>query len=104
MVAVEEGEGDVKQHKMVSELYYVDYKRILKLKMLDKLGRKETAKVLYTFFEALPANPAPVSIERLRARLNLKSSVSVQNTGKRRKESVADRRGSTGKFNSKSWV
>ncbi|TNS45297.1 RepB family plasmid replication initiator protein, partial [Escherichia coli] len=64
---------EIQPQKQLSELYYVDYKRILKLKMLDKLGRKETAKVLYTFFEALPANPAPVSIERLRARLNLKS-------------------------------
>ncbi|EJK6171531.1 TPA: RepB family plasmid replication initiator protein, partial [Escherichia coli] len=71
---------EIQPQKQLSELYYVDYKRILKLKMLDKLGRKETAKVLYTFFEALPANPAPVSIERLRARLNLKSSVSVQNS------------------------
>ncbi|HAK1687439.1 TPA: RepB family plasmid replication initiator protein [Escherichia coli] len=70
----------IQPQKQLSELYYVDYKRILKLKMLDKLGRKETAKVLYTFFEALPSNPAPVSIERLRARLNLKSSVSVQNS------------------------
>ncbi|TGH99018.1 RepB family plasmid replication initiator protein, partial [Escherichia coli] len=30
----------IQPQKQLSELYYVDYKRILKLKMLDKLGRK----------------------------------------------------------------
>ncbi|HCT5116551.1 TPA: replication initiation protein, partial [Salmonella enterica] len=39
-----------------------------------------TAQALYTFIESLPAKPAPVSLARLRARLNLSSrNVSSQN-------------------------
>ncbi len=39
---------------------------------------------LYTFIESLPRDPAPISLARLRARLNLKSPVFSQNQTVRR--------------------
>lgn len=64
----------------LAELYRFDHKVLLQLKVINKLPRKETAQALYTFIESLPAKPAPVSLARLRARLNLSSrNVSSQN-------------------------
>jgi len=64
----------------LKELYQFDHKVLLQLKVINKLPRKETAQALYTFIESLPARPAPISLARLRARLNLNSaSVSSQN-------------------------
>ncbi|HCS8181743.1 TPA: RepB family plasmid replication initiator protein [Klebsiella variicola subsp. variicola] len=64
----------------LSELYRFDHKVLLQLKVINKLPRKETAQALYTFIESLPPKPAPVSLARLRARLNLSTrNVSSQN-------------------------
>lgn len=64
----------------LTELYRFDHKVLLQLKVINKLPRKETAQALYTFIESLPPNPAPVSLARLRVRLNLSSkNVSSQN-------------------------
>lgn len=64
----------------LSELYRFDHKVLLQLKVINELPRKETAQALYTFIESLPTKPAPISLARLRARLNLStSSVSSQN-------------------------
>ena len=64
----------------LKELFQIDHKVLLQLKVIQKLPRKETAQALYTFIESLPANPAPVSLARLRARLHLgNKSISSQN-------------------------
>lgn len=60
-------------------LYACEYKVLLKLKVLKFLARKETAQALYLYLEALPSNPAPVNIRRLRERLNLTSRIAFQN-------------------------
>ncbi|HDG9776718.1 TPA: RepB family plasmid replication initiator protein [Raoultella planticola] len=61
------------------ELYQFDRKVLLQLKAIHALKRKESAQALYTFIESLPRDPAPVSLARFRARLNLKSPVFSQN-------------------------
>ena len=58
----------------LSELYKFDHKVLLQLKVINKLPRKETAQALYTFIESLPSKPAPISLARFRARLNLSSN------------------------------
>lgn len=64
----------------LSELYRFDHKVLLQLKVINQLPRKETAQALYTFIESLPTKPAPISLARLRARLNLSTNnVSSQN-------------------------
>ena len=64
----------------LSELYRFDHKVLLQLKVINKLPRKETAQALYTFIESLPTKPAPISLARLRTRLNLSTNnVSSQN-------------------------
>ncbi|EJV1665075.1 TPA: replication initiation protein [Proteus mirabilis] len=70
----------IKPTPELAELYSVDYKKILKVRTLEKLGRKETAKALYLFLEALPENPYPISMQRLKDRLALKSASNVQNS------------------------
>ncbi|EOH1034919.1 RepB family plasmid replication initiator protein [Salmonella enterica] len=62
------------------EVYYSEYKVLLKLAALKKLARKESAQALYIYLEGLPAQPLPIKIERLRERLNLTSTVGVQNS------------------------
>lgn len=47
-------------------------------------GDQKSAQALYTFIESLPRDPAPISLARLRARLNLKSPVFSQNQTVRR--------------------
>lgn len=66
------------------ELYQFDKKVLLQLKAINALKRRESAQALYTFIESLPQNPAPISLARLRARLNLKSPVFSQNQTIRR--------------------
>lgn len=66
------------------ELYQFDRKVLLQLKAINALKRRESAQALYTFIESLPRDPAPISLARLRARLNLKSPVFSQNQTVRR--------------------
>ncbi|MDW9215140.1 RepB family plasmid replication initiator protein [Escherichia coli] len=54
------------------------------LRRLMPWKRRESAQALYTFIESLPWDPAPISLARLRARLNLKSPVFSQNQTVRR--------------------
>jgi len=63
----------------IFELYQFDRKVLLQLRAINELSRKESAQALYTFIESLPPNPLPVSLARLRARLNLTSRVITQN-------------------------
>lgn len=63
----------------IFELYQFDKKVLLQLRAINALSRKESAQALYTFIESLPSNPAPVSLARLRARLNLTSRAITQN-------------------------
>ncbi|CAJ0993648.1 RepB family plasmid replication initiator protein [Pantoea sp. Nvir] len=66
------------------ELYQFDRKVLLQLQAINLLKRRESAQAIYTFIESLPKNPAPISLARLRARLNLKSPVFSQNQTVRR--------------------
>lgn len=66
------------------ELYQFDRKVLLQLQAINVLKRRESAQALYTYIESLPKNPAPISIARLRARLNLRSPVFSQNQTVRR--------------------
>ena len=61
------------------ELYSIDHHVLLKLNVLSKLNRNETAQCLYAYFSALPKDPFPISFKRLRERLCLTSSVKEQN-------------------------
>lgn len=63
----------------IFELYQFDKKVLLQLKAINLLSRKESAQALYTFIESLPPDPIPVSMARLRARLNLTSRLITQN-------------------------
>lgn len=66
------------------ELYQFDRKVLLQLKAINVLKRRESAQALYTYIESLPKNPAPISMARFRARLNLRSPVFSQNQTVRR--------------------
>ncbi|BAH83489.1 RepB family plasmid replication initiator protein [Candidatus Ishikawella capsulata] len=61
------------------ELYNFDHKVLLHLRAISFLKRKESSQALYTYLESLPLNPGPVSISRLRLRLNLSSKITTQN-------------------------
>lgn len=63
----------------IFELYQFDKKVLLQLRAINALSRKESAQALYTFIESLPQSPAPISMARLRARLNLTSRTITQN-------------------------
>lgn len=63
----------------IFELYQFDHKVLLHLRAINALSRKESAQALYTYIESLPSNPAPISLARLRARLNLTSRLITQN-------------------------
>ncbi|MBG6249473.1 MULTISPECIES: RepB family plasmid replication initiator protein [Enterobacterales] len=63
----------------IFELYQFDKKVLLQLRAINELSRKESAQALYTFIESLPTDPAPISMGRLRARLNLTSRTVTQN-------------------------
>lgn len=63
----------------IFELYQFDKKVLLQLRAINELSRKESAQALYTFIESLPSDPAPISMARLRTRLNLTSRAITQN-------------------------
>ncbi|WP_404882814.1 hypothetical protein [Klebsiella pneumoniae] len=44
------------------------------------MNGEQVTQALYTFIEALPPNPIPVSIERFRKRLSLTSRPALQNS------------------------
>ncbi|PLS99275.1 hypothetical protein CYD87_28900, partial [Klebsiella pneumoniae] len=66
------------------QLYQLDRKLLLQPPAIPALTRRESAQPLYTYIEFLPRDPAPISLARLRARLNLKSPVFSQNQTVRR--------------------
>lgn len=70
---------EIKAEPKLFELYHMDRRVLLRLKAIDALHRKESAQALYTYIESLPLNPAPISMKRMRDRLNLTSSVYTQN-------------------------
>ncbi|EHF4936894.1 RepB family plasmid replication initiator protein [Enterobacter hormaechei] len=70
---------EIKAEPKLFELYNMDRRVLLRLKAIDALQRKESAQALYTFIESLPQNPAPISMKRMRDRLNLTSNVYTQN-------------------------
>ena len=70
---------EIEAEPKLFELYDMDRRVLLRLKAIDALPRKESAQALYTFIESLPQNPAPISMKRLRDRLNLTSSIYTQN-------------------------
>lgn len=61
------------------ELYNEDNLTLLRKKPLNALPRKESAQAIYTYLASLPANPIPLSFERLRKRLLLPSALGEQN-------------------------
>ncbi|EFM17755.1 RepB family plasmid replication initiator protein [Pantoea sp. aB] len=61
------------------ELYAFDHKVLLQLKAIQALPRKESAQALYVYIESMPNGFIQISLERLRERLNLTSSISAQN-------------------------
>lgn len=61
------------------ELYAFDHKVLLQLKAIQALPRKESAQALYVYIESMPNTHLQISLERLRERLNLTSSISAQN-------------------------
>jgi len=56
------------------DLYRLDHQILVSLRVLTQLPRAEVAQCLYLFFTSLPANPHPVSFERLRERIRLEST------------------------------
>ncbi len=70
---------ELKADPKIFELYQFDKKVLLQLRAINELSRKESAQALYTFIESLPPDPAPISLARLRARLNLTSRTITQN-------------------------
>lgn len=63
----------------IFELYQFDRKVLLQLRAINELSRKESAQALYTYIESLPQDIKPISMARLRARLNLTSRAITQN-------------------------
>ncbi|MDE9446854.1 hypothetical protein KKJ04_14885 [Xenorhabdus bovienii] len=61
------------------ELYNEDNLTLLRKKPLSALPRKEAAQAIYTYIASLPAQPLPLTFERLRARLLMPSSKGEQN-------------------------
>lgn len=76
---VNEDVVEIKAEPKLFELYQMDRRVLLRLKAIDALQRKESAQALYTYIESLPLNPAPISMKRMRDRLNLTSNVYTQN-------------------------
>ncbi|MDS1916380.1 RepB family plasmid replication initiator protein [Enterobacter asburiae] len=70
---------EIKAEPKLFELYHIDRRVLLRLKAIDALQRKESAQALYTYIESLPQNPAPISMKRMRDRLNLTSNIYTQN-------------------------
>jgi len=57
------------------ELYTIDYQVLISLSVLTKLPNSEAAQCLYLFFASLPQNPLPVSLGRMRKRLQLNMAI-----------------------------
>ncbi|WP_338885687.1 MULTISPECIES: replication initiation protein [Xenorhabdus] len=58
----------------LKDLYDIDLKRVLKLKVFPAIKRDEVAKAIYIFLEGLPNNQVQVvSFDRLMKRLNMRS-------------------------------
>ncbi|MCW1829944.1 RepB family plasmid replication initiator protein [Enterobacter asburiae] len=70
---------EIKAEPKFFELYHMDRRVLLRLKAIDALHRKESAQALYTYIESLPQHPAPISMKRMRDRLNLTSNIYTQN-------------------------
>ncbi|HDG9776739.1 TPA: RepB family plasmid replication initiator protein [Raoultella planticola] len=70
---------EIKAEPKLFELYHMDRRVLLRLKAINALQRKESAQALYTYIESLPQNPVPISMKRMRDRLNLTSNVYTQN-------------------------
>lgn len=70
---------EIKAEPKLFELYHMDRRVLLRLKAIDALQRKESAQALYTYIESLPQNPVPISMKRMRDRLNLTSNIYTQN-------------------------
>jgi len=75
---------EIQADPKIFELYQFDKKVLLQLRAINELARKESAQALYTYIESLPSDPAPISMSRLRARLNLTSRPITQNATVRR--------------------
>lgn len=93
--AMYDGEADLVElmaDESLWDLYRLDYQVLISLRVLEKLPRAEVAQCLYLFFTSLPANPHPVSFERLRERLRLETSKKEANrkikTGIQKLESI----------------
>ncbi|MHB7144479.1 RepB family plasmid replication initiator protein [Escherichia coli] len=77
-----DGESDyiiLEADERLWDLYRSDHLTLLRKKPLELLTRNETAQALYTFFEALPQHPAPITFDRLRQRLLLNGRIAEQN-------------------------
>lgn len=61
------------------DLYQMDYEILVSIQNLDLMGRAETAQCLYLYLSAMPSNPHPIAIERIRERLELSGTVTNQN-------------------------
>ncbi len=53
------------------EVYRVDEQILISLKVLNKVPRSEVAQCLYLFLVSLPERPIPITLSRMRDRLNL---------------------------------
>lgn len=53
------------------DLYTLDFKVLVSMKVLSELPRAEVAQCLYLYFLSLPADPHPISFTRMRERLQL---------------------------------
>lgn len=56
------------------DLYQLDYQVLVSIKILNQLPRAEVAQCLYLYFVSLPENPFPISFERLKTRLQLRTT------------------------------
>ncbi|MCV5390175.1 replication initiation protein, partial [Escherichia coli] len=69
---------EIKAEPKLFELYHMDRRVLLRLKAIDALQRKESAQALYTYIESVPQKPGPISVKRMRYRLDLASDVYTQ--------------------------
>ncbi|WP_190321927.1 replication protein RepA [Candidatus Enterovibrio altilux] len=56
------------------DLYQLDYQVLVSIKVLKQLPRAEVAQCLYLYFVSLPEKPYPISFERLKIRLQLRTT------------------------------
>lgn len=79
MFDVNDDHVEIRAEPKLFELYQMDRRVLLRLKTIDALQRKESAQALYTFIESMPNDLRPLSMKRMRERLNLTSTVYTQN-------------------------